>query len=123
MFAYSGSWPWPCGATVGITRGLSPFRMRSDATAPDRMVKVCGGGWEARHSTRSGCRPWPIRLTPGPHVVTVVHTLHGAQGGEMFGQAIRRRSRHVRSVIDCFRNRGGPQAAPQPIGGLRHKIR
>jgi hypothetical protein len=33
------------------------------------------------------------------------------QGREMFGQAIRRRSRHVRRVIDPFRSRRGPQGA------------
>jgi hypothetical protein len=43
--------------------------------------------------------------------------------GEMFGQAIRRRSRHVRQVIDCFRSRRGSRAVPQPAANWRHQIR
>jgi len=60
--------------------------MRSDATAPDRMAKVCAGGWKARRGTRSGCHPCPIRLTPAPMLSPWFIRFHGAQGGDMFAR-------------------------------------
>jgi hypothetical protein len=72
-----------------------PVQDRYDAPAPDRMAKVCAGGWE-------GAPQHLIRLPPladpsdaCTHVVTVVGTLHGAG-------AARRWARRFADEIDTF---------------------
>jgi hypothetical protein len=93
-----------------------------------------------RHGARShgqglrwrleGAPRHPIRLPPlpdpadaCPHAVTVVHTFPRCPGRRHVRQAIRRLSPHVRSVIDCFRNRRAPQAAPQAVVISRRQVR
>jgi hypothetical protein len=72
-----------------------PVQDRYDATAPDRMAKVCAGGWEGAPQHLIRLPPLADPADACAHVVTVVGALHGAG-------AARRWARRFADEIDTF---------------------